>query len=88
MKLRKNQQPQMFNFMSSPSSGVSCFAPNVESLSCAWLVPRMVLKCFGQVSCSQVGWLVPPVQLNTSLLFGADSIVPVQCEPKPAEPKS
>jgi hypothetical protein len=34
---------------------------------------------------SQVGWLVPPVQLNTSLLLDADSIVPVECEPKPIE---
>jgi hypothetical protein len=77
MRLRKNQQSQMFNFISSLSSGVSCFAPNVGSLSCAWLVLRMIPSVFDR---SQVGWLVPPVQLNTSLLLDADSIVPVECE--------
>jgi hypothetical protein len=59
----------MFNLMSSPSSGVSCFAPNVESLSCAWLVLRMILSVLDR---SQVGWFVLPVQLNTSLLLDAD----------------
>lgn len=48
MKLRNNQQPRMFDFMSSASSGVSGFAPNVECFSCAWLVLRMVLNVFGK----------------------------------------